>query len=296
MTSIRPCPACSSPDSRPWGEKRGFAIVACARCGTTFTTQLPQQEESHDYDRYYQPANLHKPEFLQRRLAEIAATFAPFRREGHLLDVGCGSGEWLDAARGAGWKAEGLEVSGPVVEYLRGQGYDVFHGVLEDAPYADGKFDVVLCIEVLEHVPDARLLLQQIRRILRPGGLLYATTPHGCGLSARVIGTDWTIVAPPEHLQLFSVSGMKKLLGECGFGSSQVLTQGLNPYEIAHALRARRRPQSGEASETSFNRGAVSYQMNEFLLEKPSRRLLKNALNGGLSALRLGDSLKIRAS
>ena len=290
----RPCPACVACDARIWGRKNGFSLLRCSQCQTVFTDHLPADEEEHSYENYYRPDNFKKPDFLNRRLDEIMAGMAPFRQSGRLLDIGCGGGEWLHAARRAGWQAQGLEVGAPVVEYLREQGFEVFHGFLEEAKYPDEQFDVVLAIEVLEHVPDAGAILREIARVLRPGGVLWATTPHGSGISARLLREKWSVVAPPEHLQLFGKRGMHHMLRAAGFSQTRVQTQGTNPFELVRALR-KPRAATGAGQSASFNRGQSSYQLNEFLTEKPSRRLIKNALNGALSATRLGDSLKIRA-
>lgn len=290
----RPCPGCAASSARSWGHKNGFDLLYCPRCHTVFTDHLPVAEEEQPYDNYYRPDNLEKPNFLNRRLDELMGGFASFRQSGRLLDIGCGGGEWLRAARRAGWQAQGLEISAPAVKYLREQDFEIFHGFLEDAVYPDAHFDMVLAIEVLEHVPDAGGILREVARILRPGGVLWATTPHGNGISARLLRENWSIVAPPEHLQLFGKSGMQQMLRNAGFSQASVQTQGTNPFELVHGLRKPKASKNNEG-KTTFNRVQTSYQLNEFLTEKPSLRLLKNALNGALSATQLGDSLKIRA-
>lgn len=294
-TQPRSCPACASSKLRSWGDKSGFDILQCSQCQTVFTDHLPTAEEEHSYDDYYRPDNIEKPSFLNRRLDEIMADFSSFRQSGRLLDIGCGGGEWLQAARRAGWQAQGLEVGAPVVEHLRSQGFEIFHGFLAAAAYPDEHFDMVLAIEILEHVPDAQAILSEVARILRPGGVLWATTPHGNGISARLLKKDWYCVAPPEHLQLFGKSGMHKMLCSAGFSQARVQTQGTNPYALVCALKNLRAIKHGNGEDADSNAGQSNYQLNEFLTEKPSRRLLKNTLNGILSATRLGDSLKIRA-
>ena len=291
----RPCPACASLRLRALGRKRGFALLQCPQCQTVFTDHLPTAEEEHPYDDYYRPDNLEKPDFLNQRLDEIMADFSSFRQSGRLLDIGCGGGEWLQAARRAGWQAQGLEVSAPVVDYLRGQGFEIFHGFLEDAVYPNAHFDMILAIEILEHVPDAQAILNEVARILRPGGVLWATTPHGHGISARLLKKDWSVITPPEHLQLFVKRGMQKMLHNAGFSQTRVQTQGTNPFELARMLRKPKPAKNGVAQTASFNRVQSNYQLNEFLTEKPSRRLIKNVLNGALGVTCLGDSLKIRA-
>ncbi len=90
---------------------------------------------------------------------------------------------------------------------FRGRDFEVFCGELEKANYPDDYFDVVFASEVLEHVLDPRAMLEEIARVLRPGGLLWATTPHGRGISTRLLGLEGS----NDYFQLFSVAGIKGL-------------------------------------------------------------------------------------
>jgi len=301
FSTHRPCPACAAGVARRHGEKNGFPLLICQTCGTLYTFCLPDPSGGQDYDAYYGPHNLATPDFVGRRLDEIVSTFAAHRQNNRLLDVGFGAGDLLRAAVRAGWDAEGIEVSQPAVESARTFGLKVFQGELAAAHYPDACFDVVTAVEVLEHVPDPQALVGEVARILRPGGLFWATTPHGRGLSARLLKTQWSVVSPPEHLQLLSPGGTKTLLKDAGFRSARVATQGVNPYEIWHVLR-RRRPGSeeslkaeGTADNDTFSRTESGSHLNEFLIGSPARLALKNLINRMLSASRLGDSLKIRA-
>jgi SAM-dependent methyltransferase len=276
-----------------------YELFSCQNCGTLYTATVPRLEENYDYDSYYRPEKLVIPEFLERRLDEIVTAFLPYRQNGRLLDVGFGAGSLLQAAGRAGWQSHGIEVSQRAVEHLRNQGFEVQQGTLEEAAYPDNHFDVVTAVEVIEHVPEPRLLLQEIARILRPGGLFWATTPHCHGLSARLLGMRWSTICPPEHLQLFSVRGAGMLCRGAGFQRVGVATQGTNPYEIAQMVRQKIRPraQSGTGANviTGGERVASSYQLNAYMTQNPARRLVKNGVNGLLNVTRLGDSLKISA-
>lgn len=294
--SERLCPACGGQAGHDQGQKNGFAMVSCTTCTTLYTAQNPKGSDREHYDAYYTAANLTVPTFIDKRLDEIVATFEPYRKNNRLLDVGCGAGSFLKAAARQNWEPFGLEVSQTAIEHARSLGFEVFHGEIEEANYVDGYFDVVIASELLEHVPDPRALVSSISRILRPGGLFWATTPHGRGISARMLGVDWSTVCPPEHLQLFSVTGIKGLLASSGFSHINVATHGTNPFEIVHAMRRRTsRPAENGNQQPGFNRVDSSYQLNEFLSEKPLRRIVKATLNGLLNAGRIGDSLKIRA-
>jgi 2-polyprenyl-3-methyl-5-hydroxy-6-metoxy-1,4-benzoquinol methylase len=64
-------------------------------------------------------------------------------------------------------------------------------------------------VEVLEHAREPRTLIRAARQLLRPGGSFYVTTPHARGLSERLLGMKWSVVSPPEHLQLFSICAVE---------------------------------------------------------------------------------------
>ena len=298
---ISVCPACKQAGGRSRGNKNDFRVFSCEACATLYTAQLPGVSHSQDYDSYYSAENLTVPAFIDRRLDEIVSTFEPYRKNSRLLDVGFGAGSFLEAAQRNNWQAFGVEVSQSAVDHVRERGFEVFCGELQKAAYPDDYFDVVILSEVLEHVPDPMALLEASVRVLRPGGLLWATTPHGRGISARLLGLEWSNVCPPDHLQLFSVAGTKGLLSGAGLRRVEIVTHGTNPFEILHSMRARMKgaaPAKGslpDESGESFNRVESSYQLNEFLSDSPLRRFLKGMLNGLLNVVRMGDSLKIRA-
>jgi SAM-dependent methyltransferase len=297
-SNARHCPACGRASGHSRGRKNDFQLLSCQTCATLYTAMNPDPNREQDYDAYYTAENLTVPTFINSILDEIVATFEPYRKNNRLLDVGCGAGTFLEAAARAGWEAMGVEVSRTAAEHVGGRGFEVFCGELENATYPDEHFDVVIASEVLEHVSDPRAMLEGIARVLQPGGLLWATTPHGRGISARILGLEWNNVCPPEHLQLFSVVGIKGLLYDVRFRRVEVATHGTNPFEILHSMRRRATgavPENGSSGGESFNRVESSYQLNEFLSDSPFRRFLKGTLNSLLNAGCIGDSLKIRA-
>ncbi|MDQ3472435.1 MAG: class I SAM-dependent methyltransferase [Acidobacteriota bacterium] len=268
-------------------------MLACRECKTLFTSVLPDAAGAADYDSYYCEDNLTVPNFINQRLDEIISGFARYRKNERFLDVGFGAGTLLDAARRAGWKVSGVEVARGAVEHARGMGFELFCGTLQDARFPDDHFDVVTASEVLEHVPDPRDVLREIARVLRPGGLLWLTTPHARSVSAHLLRLEWSIVSPPEHLQIFSVAGLKKMLRESGFRCDRAATEGVNPYELLQGMRPR---QQGAATDTQpVDRVTSGYHLNEALMASPSRRLVKSAVNSLLNVSRLGDSLKVWA-
>jgi SAM-dependent methyltransferase len=281
---IRRCPACLGEATRQHGSAHGFKLVRCAGCDTVFTTVLPATEsDSQDYSTYYHEGNLTTPAFVEQRLDELVAGFEPYRSHGTWLDVGCGIGTLVRVAQKRGWTTTGTEVASGVGDVVGD--LDVRFGELEELDLGPASFDVVSAIEVLEHVPDPGALVAAAASLIRPGGVFYATTPHGRGISARLLGNRWSVFSPPEHLQLFSTAGLRSLLGRADLSVSRLRANSVNPRELLTMLR----------SDHRYDRNQSSQQLNESLSAKPSGRLVKTLANGVLSTLRLGDNLKVTA-
>jgi SAM-dependent methyltransferase len=299
--ATRACVACGSSEAQNLGVKNELEIVCCRRCRTLYTPYSPWYSSEYFYLGYYLKAEeLNVPTFVRTRLDEITAEFAPYRQTNRLLDIGCGAGTLLEAARDHGWNAQGLDVSSHAAKHVRDLGFEVFEGELSTAEFPTAHFDVVTAAELLEHVFDPRRVVQEVARILRPGGMFWLTTPHARGLSARVLGLQWQCIWPPEHLQLFSISGLKALLRNSGFRQLRVDTTGVNPLEIWHAMsvawNATRGAKSAPATvDQHFDRVSTSYELNESLMKSRSRRALKNTVNSFLNLSRLGDSMKVFA-
>jgi SAM-dependent methyltransferase len=93
-----------------------------------------------------------------------------------VLDAGCGSGRTLDDLARHG-EAHGVELNPLGVEAARQRGHEVREGPVEAIPYEDASFDLVTCLDVLEHTDDDVKALRELRRVARPGGSLVVTVP-----------------------------------------------------------------------------------------------------------------------
>lgn len=292
--NARHCPGCGKTRGGAIGVKNNYKILACANCRTIYTSVAPSGKPEDEYENYYMVDNLNVPDFIRKRVSEIVRDLSDCRSNNRMLDIGFGSGVLMDAAKIQGWEAHGLEVSAPAVEQARGKGFEVFHGTLEEANYPDGHFDLVTASEILEHLNDPSATLNEIRRILRPGGMFWGTTPSATGLSFRLMGIDWSMIAPPEHAQLFSAKAVRDLLRQAGFSSVIIKSHGVPPGEIMHYLRHKNN--ASAAAGEGHDRLYSAYQLNESLMRSPSRRFIKDTLNATLNAFALGDSLKIVAT
>jgi SAM-dependent methyltransferase len=134
-----------------------------------------------------------------------------------LLEVGCGTGEFLMAAQQAGHRVVGLDLSEEAVTYTRRRrpGLDLRCATLDSNDLHPESFDVVAAFHVVEHVPDPVDLLRQMTRLLRPGGLVYIRVPNLNTWFRRVLGRNWWCFGI-EHAAHFTDMSLRFALGQAG--------------------------------------------------------------------------------
>lgn len=154
---------------------------------------------------------------LRRRAVEASVRFLRHQPGGRLLDVGCGSGDWLVQMRELGWHVDGLDFDPAAVELARTRNLNVRAGSLEAQGYDSETFDAVTLHHVIEHVPDPVATLRECHRVLRFGGRLVVATPNAHSLSHRMFRADWRGLEPPRHLHLFTGGSLRRALEAAGF-------------------------------------------------------------------------------
>jgi 2-polyprenyl-3-methyl-5-hydroxy-6-metoxy-1,4-benzoquinol methylase len=140
------------------------------------------------------------------------------KKSGRILDVGCGKARMLEMLKGKGWHVQGTEIGvRPVHEGKNSQGIDIHYGSLEEGQFSNGTFDVVTLWHVLEHLPNPRTTLREIRRILKADGLLILSVPNYGSLQAKLAGPHWFHLDVPRHLFHFKPENLVDLLEQEGF-------------------------------------------------------------------------------
>jgi len=144
---------------------------------------------------------------------------------GRLLDVGCGSGDWLLSMRELGWEVTGVDFDENAVKVGRQRGLTINCGALEQQHFSNDSFDAVTLNHAIEHVPDPVGTLSECVRILKPGGKLVVFTPNGSSLGHRIFKEYWRGLEPPRHLHIFSFQSVRCALRQAGFQKMSVLPQ-----------------------------------------------------------------------
>jgi hypothetical protein len=287
MSPGEACPVCGQGQARRLGEKHDYAVLECGRCAALFVpngsvgSALPGV-----YEHYYDRATFEAPPTVEASLERLVRSSERFRKTGLWLDVGYGEGALLAIAERHRWACFGTEVVARALEHGRRRGWTVTADPSSDRRFEPGRFDVVTMIELLEHVADPGGFLRQAAQWLRPGGLLYVTTPNGRSLNRRILGLDWSVVAPPEHVVLWSVRALRHGLVATGFKILRLRSEGCNPAEILARLRG------NGAGTPTVDRNQSALALSAAMARSPLRRVMKIAVNEALNSLSIGDTLK----
>ncbi|MEE8398210.1 MAG: class I SAM-dependent methyltransferase [Desulfobacterales bacterium] len=189
-----------------------FSIEKCTNCGLGHTLPHPEQIE-----RYYDPVyygNRHglTSRFCAKRRARIVSHIMGGKKNGALLDVGCGDGAFLLEATEKGWQCVGTERN-PALP--RKAGLIVEETIAEATP--SGPYDCVTFWHSLEHMGDPLSMLIQVSEVLASSGRLIIAVPDNGGLQARIFSHKWLHLDVPRHLYHFDCGALSHLLKSAGF-------------------------------------------------------------------------------
>lgn len=128
--------------------------------------------------------------------------------KGNVLDIGSGTGDFLAEAKHQNWKAVGMEPSDKAKALAKQKGICIIDTYLE---LEDHFFDVITMWHVLEHVPDLEFQIKELKRLLKPDGVIFIAVPNFKSYDANHYGKFWAAYDVPRHLWHFSKTAMEKL-------------------------------------------------------------------------------------
>lgn len=255
------CPACNEQKVSFFGSKDGHDLVECRHCGLIYAAPMPTDEFLKSfYETWGQECNDERPAGYYTEVMDLIETRASSGMA--FLEIGCGSGDLLAEARKRGFLVRGIDPSAARVAAARNSyDLDVNQGDFPDARIADRTYDVAYMGHVIEHLPDPATIIDHVRDILTPGGLVCVLCPNAGAPSFRIRKRHHHWVILPEHVTYWSGRSLSSFMERHGFATEVVLTR--DPDDelkniLSYVLRdAWRKPSEGRtrASNRPFIEG-----------------------------------------
>jgi len=197
---------CGCQEFSPCKGRNRVPTMMCARCGIMIqiVDMDPDQLRSYYRDVYHQKVYTHLFQHDLEVARDRVKAYGP-SLQGRVLDVGCGNGAFVSVCRDRGLDAEGQDLSHPSIDP---DGEWTHQGDLIDLAFPTDFYDSITCHDVLEHTPDPRRFLQEIRRMMKPSGRFMLDFPD------FMFDHHWKMT---EHLWMLTKNQVIKLLRDCGF-------------------------------------------------------------------------------
>jgi 2-polyprenyl-3-methyl-5-hydroxy-6-metoxy-1,4-benzoquinol methylase len=224
--------------------KETFSLVDCENCGLRFTHPIPNEQSIGKYyqsEEYISHSNTKKG--LINTIYHVARDLMihqkmnwikSFSSGKSLLDIGCGTGHFMNALKQAGYRVKGVEIDERARNFaIRQFGLNVLspHDFLEDSRIE--KFAIITLWHVLEHVHQPAVFLDKINQNLTDDGILMIAVPNFTGYDATYYADFWAAYDVPRHLWHFSPAFLEKWLFSKGFRLVSKKSLVLDPFYVS---------------------------------------------------------------
>lgn len=317
------CPVCEGNAFFPgaeiyddrYGEPNRYLLAQCAACGHMATApRLRESDLPSLYGTYY-PRKSISADDVAREAAKAKQSFASLVRwwngtdnQGQysvrpgetMLDVGCGSGTSLLEAKALGATAFGIEADPNVKPIAAALGLYIHFGNLQDKPFPEKTFDLIVMNQVIEHLPDPDEGLRALNDRLAPNGRMVLVFPNTGSLWRRLSGSRWINWHIPYHLHHFDRKHFERMVQRCGLKVVRSRTITPNVWTLLQLRASRYRPQLGQPSPIWGVAARAEVTQGNARKANPFRVLVRvgilsifAVLNRVVDLLGMGDSLLV---
>ncbi|MFT3978957.1 MAG: class I SAM-dependent methyltransferase [Ferruginibacter sp.] len=203
--------------------RKNVFVVQCEGCEHKYMNPVIKPELMDKYysiisSEFYHNAGV---DFICDNTVEYAdylKIISKIKPSGKVLEVGCGKGVLLKLLQDNGYQTFGIEPSPIGSKYAKEVLHlDIDNNFLHESRFRNEKFDVIIVIDVVEHILNIQPFLDDLKKVLSDGGLLFIGTGNIDSLNARIAGSNWFYYYTWEHVSFFNVKKMDQVLTSKGF-------------------------------------------------------------------------------
>ncbi|MBN3581549.1 class I SAM-dependent methyltransferase [Algoriphagus aestuarii] len=293
---LNKCPLCKSGLFLNYSEikdhavsKETFILCKCQNCSLLFTNPRPKEEKIgpyYDFPEYYSHEKNNKTitQFVYNKVRDYAVIekvklISGLKEPGKILDFGCGTGEFLNAAKLSGWNIKGIEPS----EKARNQANQLLDGkVSESIELIDEKkkFDIISLFHVLEHIHSLRKTVKKIIKHLKSDGYILIAVPNPESHDAKKYGNNWAGWDVPRHLYHFNQTSLRNFEQLFDLELVKINPMPFDSYYVSLLSEAYKKPnqnkllnyinaiKSGWESNKSAKTSVGQYSSNLYIFKK----------------------------
>lgn len=247
---LHTCPVCNSNQLSDYltitdyflsGEQ--FAVQQCRECDFKFINPRPSFNEIHRYYRSddYISHNSQKKNLISRayrvaREYNLTSKLKLIKKQGEvrsLLDIGCGTGEFLLKAQRSGIQCVGIEPTDQAKSYARNVNHLEVYSSLNECELPEKSLDCITMWHVLEHVHDLDLLFSKVTHWINPSGHFIVAVPNCRSWDAEHYKEHWAAWDVPRHLYHFEERTLVKLALKYGFRCKSIVPQKLDSFYVS---------------------------------------------------------------
>ncbi|MBU1076080.1 MAG: class I SAM-dependent methyltransferase [Spirochaetes bacterium] len=277
---------------RHYSVKGTYSLVKCTNCSLVFLNPMPDEKELgrlYPQGSYYSYQDfLNKKKSFKYKLEHFFIRFdtkdPEFFSKGRLLDIGCGSGEYLYEMKKKGWRSYGVEISKKAAECGKNQAkLNIFCGTLLKAKFKKDFFDFIRSNHSFEHVVNPNQILKEIARIIKPNGRVLIGVPNISGLALKIFGKYWYYLGVPFHPFSYSKNTLKRMMEKHG-----LIAEKINYNSNYHGLLG--------SLQIFLNRKKNKTSHEGWFINNHILKVLFHWLAKVLDLFRIGDCIEIIAS
>lgn len=250
MEILESCPLCKGEDFKDrfacvdyTVSKETFQVVECDSCGFVFTNPRPFEKDLGNYyksDTYISHSDTSKGlvNKLYKAIRKITlnqkhSLVSPFIQAGSLLDIGCGTGAFLNYCKQQGVSVNGIEPDSDARNFgINNYRIDVFpENKLHE--FTNNSFSVITMWHVLEHVANLNERVSEINRLLTDKGRVFIAVPNHLSYDAQYYKDNWAAYDVPRHLNHFDHRSIKSLFEQHGLLLERILPMKFDSFYVS---------------------------------------------------------------
>ena len=250
METINNCPICNSSTSNQFltcidhtVSRETFHIVQCQSCGFKYTNPRPEKQSLGAYyqsEEYVSHSNTKKGfinytyQIVRKyTLLKKLQLLSKYYKTGKILDIGCGTGEFLNVCQQAKWDTTGIEPSSDA-RTMAIKNYNL--NILEESEIknlSSENFDIITMWHVLEHVPKLNERIEDLKRLIKPNGIIIIAVPNCNSLDAKIYREAWAAYDVPRHLYHFVPKDIETLFKKHDLKMFKVLPMVFDSFYVS---------------------------------------------------------------